>query len=144
MGNRARQNREARRRRIDGTKVLVMELSGKRQRKITVAAHCKVTFGPVNPGSHSNRDGEYCLRVYDTAERQLAAFTDVIAFRDESIDVLERVTSTKAQRVYRDTPNGRKEAVAEVTVTEWRNPDKPEEYEAKDTNFMSITDKSDL
>lgn len=114
-------------------KTIVMETIGGKKRRVVVPAKCKVTFGAVCPGSSGQKDGSgysgrygWCLRVYETKDRYLAVFTDVVSFREESVKVQERITRSKAKRVHDAGPDGRQEAVVEARVTEWVDPDDPD------------------
>lgn len=94
-------------------------------KKIEIPAKWKVTFGPLFPGSKgAPPGGGVALRLYD-GSLQKACFTDVESFRDMSIGIVERVTTTK-QESYRKQGDEQGEViVAEVQVHEWRNPDEP-------------------
>jgi hypothetical protein len=95
------------------------------QRKITIPAAWKITFGPLLPGSRGQYNGErgICLRVYETKERQRAVFTDVESFRDMEVVCEEKITKTDRQTVKRKYPEGDKWVEVEARVEEWRNPD---------------------
>jgi hypothetical protein len=122
----------------DAMKTYLMDLSGGRMRRITVPASWKVTFGPLIPNDkYGNERGKYCLRFYESKDQQRAIFTDVVAFRDASLAIEERVTKTKQQTIHKDGPTGRREAVVEARVTEWRNPDSPQDVES-DKQFLAI------
>ena len=130
------------------TKTFIMGLIGGKMRKITVPDTWKVTFGPLVPGMTSARmtghGGELgmALRFYEGKDMQRAVFTDVIWFRDESLQVEERVTKTKQKIIEKDTPKGRRATVMEARVTEWSNPDAPDNDDEEDDGFLQITDET--
>lgn len=102
-------------------------------RKVTVPAHWKMTFGMTAP--YSAKGGGYnyglALRFYEGSEKNLrAVFTDVVAVRDDSIQILERRTETQRQVVQKHTKQGAKDVVVEARVTEWVNPDDDEDAES--------------
>lgn len=117
------------------TKTLIVETRMNELRKITIPKHWRVTFGPMVPGVKEG--GKAALRLYD-GEDQKACFTDVNSFREEGIELLERVTKTKKQAVTRHTPTGDRQVIAEMRVTEWRDPDSPDDGEVaqEDNEFL--------
>lgn len=57
---------------------------------ITFPASYRVTFGPLNPGRHGERDTSQTLRIYDgTCQR--AIFENVVSFRDVGMPLKRRV-----------------------------------------------------
>lgn len=116
----------------DDKKTYILELKNNQQRKITIPADWRLTFGPMAPGSrHNTGDPFLALRIYEGSnkENQRAMFTDVRSFRDASMPIQEKRTKTKHQRAYRDGKGGQKLVDIEGRVTEWINPDEPEEPE---------------
>jgi hypothetical protein len=112
----------------DGMKTYVLELYNGNLRRITVPAKWKVTFGPAVPGKPGQTGGQerhYALRFYETKDRQRAVFTDVRTFRDDSISIEERVSTTKRQVVRKQTASGVKDVEVAAVMTEWINPDNP-------------------
>lgn len=118
----------------------ILQLRDGKERKVTVPNNWTLTFGPLVVGGRQRGEavpsgsgvGGVALRFYEDGkkENQRACFTDVISFRDASIMIEERVTRTRAQTLYRDTPEGKKQVIVEANVKEWRNPDdnyEPEE-----------------
>ena len=117
-------------------KTYVLDMKSGGQRKVTVPAAWKVTFGPLVPGTRDgNGNSNLCLRFYESANQQRAVFANVVAFRDESIQILEKVTRKQAQTVYRDAPGGRKSFVVEAHASSWQNPDAPE---VPDDEFLAL------
>ena len=126
------------------TKTYLMELKGGKLRRVTVPAAWKVTFGPLVPSEIRHGDVRtFALRFYESKEQQRAVFTDVIAFRDISLPVEERVSKIKQKMVHKDAPNGRREMMVEARITEWRNPDAPEDDHVEaDQEFLAISDEA--
>lgn len=116
------------------TKTYVLDMKNGGQKRVTVPATWKVTFGPLCPGSrghHGNGESATCLRFYEGKDQQRAVFVGVSAFRDDSIAILERVTKVQQQNAYKDTPAGAKRFTVEARVSSWQDPDNPEEPEAE-------------
>lgn len=102
----------------------LIEFKGGKRKRITVPATWKVTFGPLAPGGKNyNGESKLCLRLYETAERQRAVFTDVASFRDLGIHVEERVVHRRNERAQRETPHGVKDFVVQAEYAEWRSED---------------------
>lgn len=58
------------------------------KQRVTVPESYKITFGAVVPGSKANGyGGGWGLRIWETADKQRAVFSDVISFRDLSIPI---------------------------------------------------------
>lgn len=71
-----------------------------------VPANAKITFGPVQPGKQEYGGGKNCLRIYTTANNQLAVFVGVYEFRDLALVVKGRKVKQRAQRKSECGPNG--------------------------------------
>lgn len=86
--------------------------------KVAVPADAKVTFGPVTPKEHSEVDGgrcgrsNLCLRIYQSDEKQLAAFTRVIAFRDMSLKVERLVIKEEGTKTWTQDEDGFTSAIS--------------------------------
>lgn len=52
-----------------------------------IPAEWKVTFSHVNPGAATNghRSKGYCMRIFESKEKQRAVLTGILGFRDKSI-----------------------------------------------------------
>lgn len=122
-----------------GKTTYIMHLRSGELRRITVPSNWRVTFGPLVPGKEGR--GSPGLRFYE-GDNQRACFTDVESFRDASIDIEERVTREKQQVMRKETPSGSKDYVVSARVSEWRNPDAPEDAEKEDQDFLKITDEA--
>lgn len=94
------------------------------QKKVTVPASWKVTFGALYPGKEANH-GKTGLRFYSATSKQHAVFTNVSSFRDASIKLEERVTTRKEETFYKGDGDNQKAVVVEGQVHEWVNPDEP-------------------
>lgn len=78
-----------------------------------VPGNAKITFGPVQPGS-KEYDRTNCLRIYTTANNQLAVFVGVTEFRDLDLIVKTKKVKEKQKRSAEHGPNG----VSVETATE--------------------------
>lgn len=94
------------------------------EKKVTVPAEWKVTFGALYPGKEANHS-KTGLRFYSGA-KQHAVFTEVESFRDTNIKIEEKRTKTQQETFYKDTPNGKKSFIVEGKVSEWVDPDAPQ------------------
>jgi hypothetical protein len=65
--------------------LLVEDKNGKF--KVTIPAGAKVTFGALHGSSDKFHQSGNVLRIYETKERQIAVFTNVIAFRDLALPI---------------------------------------------------------
>lgn len=110
-----------------GNKTYICTLRNGELRKVTFPASYKLTFGPTAPFSGKNTDYNHglALRVYEGSSKEnlRAVFTDVVAFRDDSIEVQERRTEIKHQTVGVQAPGGMQAATVEARITQWVNPD---------------------
>lgn len=84
-----------------------------------VPSGAKITFGPVQPGSKEyGGDRTNCLRIYTTANNQLAVFVGVTEFRDLDLTVKTRRIKEKQKRSAEHGPNGSSvETATEETYT---------------------------
>jgi hypothetical protein len=72
-----------------------------------VPANAKITFGPIQPGKEGHYGGAgNCLRIYTTANNQLAVFTQVIEFRDQALVVKGKKVKETQKRWAEAGPNG--------------------------------------
>lgn len=107
------------------TTTYLLDLHNGAVRKVDVPSNWKVTFGPTIPysGKYTGRDGGTALRFYEGNKENLrAVFTDVIAFRDASIAVLDKKVSTQQKVVHEDTPQGGRNVVVTAVTSEWVDP----------------------
>lgn len=70
-----------------------------------VPHNAKITFGPVQPGKDAY-GRENCLRIYTTANNQLAVFVGVTEFRDLSLVVKGKKVKERQHRKAESGPNG--------------------------------------
>lgn len=101
----------------------LLEMDDDTQRRVTIPSDWTVTFGALIPGSQSNH-GKVGLRFWK-GKQQKAVFQGVKAFRDTSITLEERVTTTKQETYYKGDEDNRRAVVVEGTIHEWINPDEP-------------------
>lgn len=122
-----------------GNRTFILTLKNGDIRKITIPNTWKITFGNVVPyEGKDGRHGEHriALRLYEGSKENLrAVMTDVIAFREDTIKVLERQTKVQRQAAQKHSNQGMKDVVVEARITEWVDPDNeegdgriPEEY----------------
>lgn len=125
----------------------IMDLIGGGQRKVTVPANWKPTFGPTIPFTKDGRmasreQGGYALRFYAGSKENLRMiFTDVATFRDSSIVIEEKVTKVEEQTVRKQTAAGAKDFVIQAKHTSWVDPDAPVVPEQE---FLTMPKLADL
>lgn len=93
-------------------------------KKVTVPASWKVTFGALYPGKDTN-SGKTGLRFYSGQNKQHAVFTEVESFRDMSINIEERVTTTRKETYVKQGDEAGEAVVVDHSAHEWVNPDNP-------------------
>lgn len=125
------------------TKTYFLDLQNNDVRKVEVPSHWTLTFGPTIPYAGKNTGVPYgtALRFYeDKGKTELrACFTDVKAFRDSSIPVLEKRTKTQHKIMQQQTKQGVQNAEVAVSVTEWVNPDAiDEKNEGKENPLLGL------
>lgn len=128
----------------DETRILILTLKNGNVRKLTIPKSWKMTFGsvvPHSPGGNANREaGGVALRLYEGNKENLrAVMCDVIAFRDEDIEVLERQTKIQRKATQKATPKGNKDVIVEARVTEWVNPDAEGSDDEDNNEFLALT-----
>lgn len=85
-----------------------------------VPANAKITFGPVNPGKPGyHGDNMNALRIYTSANNQLAVFLNVTSFRDLSLTVKERQVTRKVRSDAKRGPDGRVSEDSYEETYEW-------------------------
>lgn len=119
-------------------------------KRITIPSGCKVTFGPLCPGSKDgnyNSAGATALRIYDghgKAASQLACFVKVEYFYEtDSVACISKVTkrATKVQQYEED--GVRKNRNVAVEVSEWKD-DLAEESDAKaEDAFLALKEENE-
>ena len=63
------------------------------------------------------------LRFYENETKQRAIFTDVVSFRDMSIEIQEEIVNTQTKDGYVECDGVRKRTTFEASTREWVNPD---------------------
>lgn len=71
-----------------------------------IPSTARITFGPVTPGKQNYGDNPNALRIYTTANNQLAVILNVTDFRDLSLDVKMRKTTKKIREDAQRGPDG--------------------------------------
>lgn len=107
----------------------LLEMHDGSQKKITVPSNWTLTFGALIPGQATN-GGRLGLRLWGPGKVQKAVFQNVEAFRDMSLVLEERVTTTKQEAYRKGDGANAKEVILEAVVHEWVNPDAPKQRAA--------------
>lgn len=87
--------------------IMILLKDGRKRIVSNIPSGAKITFGLVTPGT--NRDfanKEYGLRIYTSAQNQLAVFTDVKEFQDLSLNVEDECVTAKVEENNAKTPRG--------------------------------------
>lgn len=78
--------------------IIILLKDGRRRIVSNIPAGAKITFGLVTPGaSRDYANKEYGLRIYTSAQNQLAVFTDVKEFQDTSLTVEDECVTAKVE-----------------------------------------------
>lgn len=93
---------------VDGTEKIVEN----------VPASARLTFGKVNPADKGWGDS-WCLRIYTTANNQLAVFTGVREFRDSSLSVKTKVSQKREIRSQSNSPTRDAVSVDATVAYSW-------------------------
>jgi hypothetical protein len=117
-------------------KTYLIEFENHRRQRITVPDNWKVTFGPAVAGANKPTPGynhkmPMALRFYESAEKQRAIFTDVVSFRDTSIQIEEERTNTQEKHGFVEVDGTRKATTFQATTKEWVDPDAENEASNK-------------
>ena len=110
------------------TKTYHIEFKNGNEKRITVPADWKVTFGPCVVGGNSGRGMEMplALRFYESKENQRAIFTDVRSFRDMDIKILEKKVSVQEEQGFIERGGKKKATTFQAQCVEWKDADDPE------------------
>lgn len=110
-----------------GTATYILTMRDGAQKKVTVPANWKVTFGALVPGSKNheqNSGGATALRFYEGASQQRACFVGVTEFRDKSIDIMEKIVDVQSEQIAkRDSEGNVKHYNVQATESKWIDPD---------------------
>lgn len=107
-------------------KTYLVEFKNGTKQKITVPANWKVTFGPAAKGNRGDRTGlqmPLALRFYESEVKQRAIFTDVVSFRDTSINIEEMKIEIQEKEGYMECDGVKKKTTFQAKATSWVNPD---------------------
>ena len=99
-------------------KTYLIKTSRDGELQIDIPDNWKVTYGPVSPGA---RNGELALRIYEAETKQRAIFTGVQSFRDLSIPVRRKVTSTEGFITWEQNEDGESENRSVKRTSEWND-----------------------
>lgn len=128
------------------TRTLFVKFNSSGPKKITIPAGCKVTFGPLCPGSKNaqhNSEGATALRIYNGVT-QIACFVKVESFYETDSVTCITKQSKKAVKVQQYEEGGvTKDRSVAVEVTEWK--DELVESESSDAvnTFAALRDSQD-
>lgn len=92
-------------------------------KKITIPAGCKITFGPLCPGTKGGNNGSdaTALRVYNGAS-QIAVFVRVESFYEvDSVSCIQKVTKSGTKVQAYDEGGVSKNRTVKVEVSEWKD-----------------------
>ena len=105
-------------------RTLFVKFSNATCKKITVPEGCKVTFGPLCPGSKNaqhNSEGAVALRIYKGAS-QIAVFVKVESFYEvDSVTCIQKETKKASKNQEYQEGGVTKNRVVAVEVTEWKD-----------------------
>jgi hypothetical protein len=77
---------------------MILLKDGRKRLVSGIPANAKITFGLIVPGSSRDfANKEYGLRIYTSAQNQLAVFTDVKEFQDTSLTVEDECVTAKVE-----------------------------------------------
>lgn len=112
------------------TKTYLIEFASGKKQKVTVPEDWKVTFGPAAVGiskeARMTNKIPLAIRFYEGNEKQRAIFTDVVNFRDMSIQIEEERIDVQQKEGYMECEGTRKGVTFQATSRQWVNPDVPQ------------------
>lgn len=77
--------------------ILILLKDGRKRIVSNIPANAKITYGPISPGRAGDYNGSLALRIYTSAQNQLAVFTDVKEFQDLTLGVEDECVTTKVE-----------------------------------------------
>jgi hypothetical protein len=77
--------------------IMILLTDGRKRLVSGIPPGAKITYGPISPGSQRVSDNGNALRIYTSAQNQLAVFTDVREFRDLSLTVEDECVTAKVE-----------------------------------------------
>lgn len=112
----------------EGKRTLIVRMNDRSVKKVSIPSGCKVTFGPLCPGSKNgnhNSEGAIALRIYNglkTTATQIACFVKVDSFYEvDSVTCIQKVTK-RATKVQAYEEGGvQKNRNVSVEVSEWKD-----------------------
>jgi len=110
----------------------LIEYENGRKQKVTVPSEWKVTFGPLairgtNSSKPHSQKMPIALRFYEKEKLQKAVFTNVVNFRDMSIEIMEERTNTQHKDGFVSCDGRKKNVSFQATTRQWVNPDEESE-----------------
>lgn len=88
-----------------------------------IPATAKITFAKANPAEKGYGDNPMALRIYTSANNQLAVFLNVTDFRDLSLGVRERKVTKKLREDAISGPDGEFSGTEYEKTVEWKEVD---------------------
>jgi hypothetical protein len=85
-----------------------------------IPATAKITFAKANPAEKGYGNNPMALRIYTSANNQLAVFLNVTDFRDLSLKVQERVTKSELNEEAERGPDGEYKKSDYHKTVEWK------------------------
>ena len=85
-----------------------------------IPANAKITYGPVQPGK-AGYGSDNALRIYTSANNQLAVFLNVISFRDLSLTVKVEKVTKNGESSSEHGPKGSKSESRSETSVVWED-----------------------
>lgn len=127
-------------------RLLFVKMNDGTSRKVSIPSGCKITFGPMCPGSKDgnyNSSGATALRIYQ-GPSQLACFVKVEYFyeTDSVSAVHKRTKRASKQQAY--TKDGiQKNRNVTVEVSEWKNELEEEDDTSAGQAFAALKEGQD-
>lgn len=106
-------------------RTILLELGDNKKSRIKVPDDAKITFGPWSPPNQKGYgyDPKGTLRIYKgTKDNILACFSNVVGFRDVSVDYEEQIAKEEGATMWKSDQNGYFREDRIDRKTEWVNP----------------------
>lgn len=107
-------------------KTYILTMKDDTRRKITIPADWTLTFGALFPSKDSN-GGRSALRIYESKTKQRACISDVMEFRDDSLEMQIETVQNNTHMGRVDTPVGEQTVGINVQTKKWVDPDNAEQ-----------------
>lgn len=125
-------------------KTLFVKMQSGTPKKITIPHDCKVTFGPLCPGSkHNNGSSSTALRIYN-GPTQIACFVQVESFYEVGTVLSIQKVTKRANKVqsYQEDGVTKQRSVA-VEVSEWKDELTEDESSDSGTTFKALKEENE-